>query len=426
MFEFSDQDFSSKAVIRVVGVGGAGGNIVDDVAKEVDEVEYIRANTDAQALGNSTTGVALQLGEQLTRGLGAGANPDVGKGSAEENRDRICELLKGADMLFIAAGMGGGTGTGAAPVVAEIAKELNILTVAVVTRPFAFEGPKRMKVAQQGMAELSRHVDSLITIPNDKLLTVLGKQATLVSAFKEANSVLKGAVKGIADLITKPGLINVDFADVRTVMSEKGMAMMGSGESAGENRAEEAAQSAISSPLLEDVNLSGAKGVLVNVTGGIDMSIGEFEVVGDTIKNFTSEEATVVVGTVIDTEMTDSIRVTVVVTGLENASTPLLRKAAAPQSSQAYTDTTTKAANPSDNVVTASAPSHAAAPATNSHAVAHSPRPQKRQDTVNYDAYHRSPLLRQDESNQVNNASDEDELLNVPAFLRRNEEETVD
>ncbi|MBT4885262.1 MAG: cell division protein FtsZ [Legionellales bacterium] len=415
MFEFSDQDFSSKAVIRVIGIGGAGGNIVDDVAKEVDEVEYIRANTDAQALGNSTTGVALQLGEQLTRGLGAGANPEVGKGSAEENRDKICELLKGADMLFIAAGMGGGTGTGAAPVVAEIAKELNILTVAVVTRPFAFEGPQRMKAAQHGMAELSKHVDSLITIPNDKLLTVLGKKATLVSAFKEANGVLKGAVKGIADLITKPGLINVDFADVRTVMSEKGMAMMGSGESSGENRAEEAARSAVSCPLLEDVNLNGAKGVLVNITGGIDMSIGEFEVVGDTIKTFTSEEATVVVGTVIDTEMTDYMRVTVVITGLESSNAPSSRRAP-PKVDKTPTPVKINSEN-NDNIgVRSSVVSHAASPATT----------QKHKDTVDYEAYHCSPLLRQEENDAGSNISHEDELLNVPAFLRRNEEETVD
>jgi cell division protein FtsZ len=394
MFEFSEDNFNAKAIIKVVGVGGAGGNIVDDVAKEVQEVDYIRANTDAQALNNSSVGVPLQLGEQLTRGLGAGANPDVGKGSAEENRERICELLKGADMLFIAAGMGGGTGTGAAPVIAEIARELNILTVAVVTRPFAFEGPRRMRVAQQGLAELAKQVDSLITIPNDKLLTVLGKNATLVSAFKEANGVLKGAVKGIADLITKPGLINVDFADVRTVMSERGMAMMGSGEAAGDQRAEQAARMAISSPLLEDVNLSGARGVLVNVTGGLDMSIGEFEVVGDTIRAFTSEEATVVVGTVIDTEMTDSIRVTVVVTGLENSQEKRTPKPAI------------------------SAPAKAAQPAA--EPVSRANEAPSRTQEVDYDQYQSSPLLRErNQATSVQHASDD--LLNVPAFLRRQE-----
>lgn len=393
MFEFSENTFNAKAVIKVVGVGGAGGNIVDDVAQEVEEVDYIRANTDAQALNNSNVGVPLQLGEQLTRGLGAGANPDVGKGSAEENRERICELLKGADMLFIAAGMGGGTGTGAAPVIAEIARELNILTVAVVTRPFAFEGPRRMRVAQQGMSELAKQVDSLITIPNDKLLTVLGKNATLVSAFKEANGVLKGAVKGIADLITKPGLINVDFADVRTVMSERGMAMMGSGEASGDQRAEQAARMAISSPLLEDVNLSGARGVLVNVTGGIDMSIGEFEVVGDTIRAFTSEEATVVVGTVIDTEMADSLRVTVVVTGLENSQ--------AKPTTQRTSPTPVKE---TQAIVEPVSPVNEASSQT---------------AEVSYDQYQSSPLLRGEPSQDSSTQHTSDDLLNVPAFLRR-------
>ena len=398
MFEFSEQNFSSRAVIKVVGVGGAGGNVVDDVAKEVDEVEYIRANTDAQALNNSTVGTSLQLGEQLTRGLGAGANPEVGKGSAEEDREKIAELLKGADMLFITAGMGGGTGTGAAPVFAEIAREMNILTVAVVTKPFAFEGPQRMRVAQQGMSELSKHVDSLITIPNDKLLTVLGKNASLLSAFKEANSVLKGAVKGIADLITKPGLINVDFADVRTVMSEKGMAMMGSGEASGENRAKEAAEAAISSPLLEDVNLNGAKGVLVNVTGGIDMAIGEFEVVGDIVRAFTSDEATVVVGTVIDTEMGDSIRVTVVVTGLENA-----KKSEQPAQKQ--------------TPFTSQKP----APQQNNMPQSNTPQVKQEPNTIDYEQYQTSPLVRKTQDDPVAEAKPEqnDNLLNVPAFLRR-------
>lgn len=402
MFDFAEQGFSSKAVIKVVGVGGAGGNVVDDVAKEVHEVEYIRANTDAQALNNSTVGTSLQLGEQLTRGLGAGANPEVGKGSAEEDRDRICELLKGADMLFITAGMGGGTGTGAAPVFAEIAREMNILTVAVVTRPFAFEGPQRMNIARQGMAELSKNVDSLITIPNDKLLTVLGKNASLLSAFKEANGVLKGAVKGIADLITKPGLINVDFADVRTVMSEKGMAMMGSGESSGENRAKEAAESAISSPLLEDVNLSGAKGVLVNVTGGIDMSIGEFEVVGDTVRSFTSDDATVVVGTVIDTEMGDSLRVTVVVTGLDGG-------AAKAQPKKDLSGSSVNQQSPQHTPIVSP-------PVT--------PQVKSETNKVDYDKYQSSPLVRKDTEetlDQEPQSGHGETLLNVPAFLRRQE-----
>lgn len=316
MFELSDSGCEG-AVIKVIGVGGGGGNALEHMIRErVQNVEFICANTDAQALKNSQASHVMQLGEELTKGLGAGADPQIGRQAAEENRDRIRELIAGADMVFITAGMGGGTGTGAAPIFAQIAKELGILTVAVVTKPFIFEGKKRMQLAEEGLQALAQHVDSLIVIPNNKLLAVLGKNITLLNAFKAANNVLLGAVQGIADLITRPGLINVDFADVRTVMSEMGMAMMGSGVSAGEERAKEAAESAISSPLLEDVNLVGACGVLVNVTAGMDMSIGEFEEVGEVIRSFTSENATVVVGTVIDPEMTDELRVTVVVTGL--------------------------------------------------------------------------------------------------------------
>jgi cell division protein FtsZ len=288
--------------------------------KNIAGVDFIVANTDVQALQSSIADTILKLGTNITKGLGAGANPDVGRKAAEEDRDQIREILKGADMVFITAGMGGGTGTGAAPVVAEIAKEMNILTVAVVTKPFSFEGRARMQVAEVGIRELRKHVDSLITIPNNKLLSVLGKNMSLLNAFKEANNVLHGAVRGISDLITRPGLINVDFADVRTVMSEMGMAMMGTGSAIGENRAREAAEAAIASPLLEDVNLSGARGVLVNITAGLDMSIGEFEEVGEVIKALTSEGATVVVGTVIDPELTDELRVTVVITGLGNSS----------------------------------------------------------------------------------------------------------
>jgi cell division protein FtsZ len=258
----------------------------------------------------------LQMGSSITKGLGAGANPAVGRQAALEDRDEIAEILSGADMVFITAGMGGGTGTGAAPIFAEVAKELGILTVAVVTRPFPFEGKKRSLIAEQGIAELSQHVDSLITIPNEKLLDVLGKNASLLDAFKAANDVLLGAVKGIADLIIRPGMINVDFADVRTVMSEMGMAMMGTGYATGEGRAREAAEAAIRSPLLEDVNLHGARGILVNITAGENLSLGEFAEVGDTIAEFASDDATVVVGTVIDPEMGDEIRVTVVATGL--------------------------------------------------------------------------------------------------------------
>lgn len=320
MFELVDNK-ADNAIIKVIGVGGGGSNAVEHMLTEnIEGVEFICANTDAQALKNSSAPIHLQLGTEITKGLGAGSNPEVGRASAEEDRERIKELLAGSDMVFITAGMGGGTGTGAAPVVAQIAKELGILTVAVVTRPFSFEGRQRALAADEGMRNLSQHVDSLITIPNDKLLTVLGKNITLLNAFKAANNVLNGAVQGIADLITRPGLINVDFADVRTVMSEMGMAMMGTGVGSGENRAREAAEAAIASPLLEDVNLSGARGILVNITAGLDMSIGEFEEVGDAVKDFISDDATVVVGTVIDPEMTDELRVTVIVTGLGQVS----------------------------------------------------------------------------------------------------------
>jgi cell division protein FtsZ len=275
---------------------------------------------------------ALQIGCNITKGLGAGADPEVGRQAAMEDRDRIIELIEGCDMLFITAGMGGGTGTGAAPVVAQVAKELGILTVAVVTRPFEMEGNKRARVADQGMLELAKYCDSLITIPNQKLLSVLGSSTTLLDAFKAANTVLQGAVQGIAELITRPGLINVDFADVRTVMSETGMAMMGSGSAAGDDRAREAAEAAISSPLLEDINLSGAHGILVNVTAGMDLSIGEFQEVGNVIKQFASDDATVVLGTVIDPEMANQIRVTVVATGLGK---PMARAAPQPLSAAA-------------------------------------------------------------------------------------------
>lgn len=319
MFELID-NFPENAVIKVIGVGGGGGNAVEYMAQaNVEGVEFIAANTDAQALKNSSVKTILQLGTGITKGLGAGANPEIGRQSALEDRERIHDALEGADMIFITAGMGGGTGTGAAPIVAEIAKEMGILTVAVVTKPFPFEGKKRQAVAEKGIENLSQAVDSLITIPNEKLLTVLGKDMSLLDAFKAANNVLLGAVQGIAELITRPGLINVDFADVRTVMSQMGLSMMGTGRARGENRALAAAQAAIASPLLEDVNLSGAKGVLVNITAGMNLSIAEFEQVGEAIKDFTSEDATVIVGTVIDPDMTDELRVTLVATGLGKA-----------------------------------------------------------------------------------------------------------
>ncbi|WP_053979276.1 cell division protein FtsZ [Marinagarivorans algicola] len=316
MFELVD-NIPQNAVIKVVGIGGGGGNAVRHmIEQQVEGVDFICANTDAQALKNVSAETVVQLGGHLTKGLGAGANPNVGREAAMEDRDRIAETLQGADMVFITAGMGGGTGTGAAPVVAEVARELGILTVAVVTRPFPFEGRKRMAIADEGIKQLKDRVDSLITIPNEKLLAVLGKSTSLIDAFKAANDVLLGAVQGIADLIIRPGMINVDFADVRTVMSEMGMAMMGSGTGKGENRAREAAEAAIRSPLLEDVNLHGARGILVNITAGMDLSLGEFNEVGDTIEEFASGDATVVVGTVIDPEMSDTLKVTVVATGL--------------------------------------------------------------------------------------------------------------
>lgn len=319
MFTLVDEQPQS-AVIKVFGCGGGGGNAVKHMLEsQVEGVEFICANTDAQALQSVNATTALQLGNGITRGLGAGANPEIGRQSALEDRDQIAEILKGSDMVFITAGMGGGTGTGAAPVVAEIAKDLGILTVAVVTKPFPFEGRRRMKVATDGMDELRQHVDSLITIPNEKLLTVLGKNVTLVEAFAEANNVLLNAVQGVADLIVRPGTINLDFADVRTVMSEMGMAMMGSGRASGENRAQRAAEMAIRSPLLEDVDLHGARGILVNVSAGVDLGLDEFSEVGNTIEEFASEDATVVVGTVIDPELEDEIRVTVVATGIGEA-----------------------------------------------------------------------------------------------------------
>jgi len=316
MFELIDT-VPSNAVIKVIGVGGGGGNAVKHmIDNQVDGVDFICANTDAQALSDIASKTVLQLGGDITKGLGAGANPEIGRAAAMEDRERIADALRGADMVFITAGMGGGTGTGGAPVVAEVARELGILTVAVVTRPFAFEGKKRLNIALEGLAELAQHVDSLITIPNEKLLEVLGKNCSLLEAFREANDVLLGAVQGIADLIIRPGMINVDFADVRTVMSEMGMAMMGTGYAKGENRARKAAEKAISSPLLDDINLAGARGILVNITAGFDLSLGEFSEVGETIEEFASEEATVVVGTVIDPNMKEEIKVTVVATGL--------------------------------------------------------------------------------------------------------------
>ncbi len=320
MFELVD-NAPQSAVIKVIGVGGGGGNAVQHMLKRnVEGVDFIAANTDAQALKNIHAKTVLQMGTEITKGLGAGANPDIGRQAAIEDRERLAEAMAGADMVFITAGMGGGTGTGAAPIVAAVAKEMGILTVAVVTRPFRFE--KRNEIADRGIRDLSESVDSLITIPNEKLLAVLGERTSMLDAFSAANDVLLGAVQGIADLIIRPGMINVDFADVRTVMSEMGMAMMGTGRADGENRARDAAEKAIRSPLLEDVDLHGARGILVNVTAGPELNIGEFTDVGAIVEEFASDQATVVMGTVIDPDMEDELKVTVVATGLDDTGKP--------------------------------------------------------------------------------------------------------
>lgn len=323
MFNLLDS-VPQSAVIKVIGVGGGGGNAVEHMVKsELDGVDFMCANTDAQALVNMSARTVIQLGGETTKGLGAGANPDIGRQAAIEDRERIAEMLKGADMVFITAGMGGGTGTGAAPIVASVARDLGILTVAVVTKPFPFEGKKRMKIALEGIKELREHVDSLIIIPNEKLMQVMGRNCSLLNAFNTANDVLRGAVQGIADLIIRPGMINVDFADVRTVMSEMGMAMMGTGKSRGEDRATKAAEAAINSPLLEDVDLKGASGILVNITAGMDLSLGEFTEVGNIVEEYASDDATIVIGTVIDPDMVDDFVVTVVATGFDKRAEPV-------------------------------------------------------------------------------------------------------
>ncbi len=319
MFQMIDND-ATGAIIKVVGIGGGGGNAVQQMLEaNINGVEFICANTDAQALEKTHCKNVIRIGQNVTKGLGAGANPEVGRQAALEDRERIKEVLTGADMVFLTAGMGGGTGTGAAPVVAQIAKEMGILTVAVVTKPFRFEGKRRMEVAEHGIAELEQHVDSLITIPNDKLIEELGRDMTLLNAFKAANDVLHGAVQGIAELITCPGLVNVDFADVRTVMSEMGMAMMGSGVARGDDRAAVATEHAINSPLLEDIDLNGAKGILVNITAGMNLTMGEFDEIGRMVGEYAADDANVVIGTSIDPELEEEIRVTVVATGLNNA-----------------------------------------------------------------------------------------------------------
>lgn len=318
MFEIMDKK-ADGAVIKVIGVGGCGGNAVEHMmTKNVTGVEFICANTDMQALKKSNAEVVLQIGSEITKGLGAGAKPEIGREAALEDRDQIAEIIDGADMLFITAGMGGGTGTGAAPIIAEVAKEMGILTVAVVTKPFMFEG-KRSKVATEGLEELSQHVDSLIVIPNEKLMEVLGEDVTMADAYRAANDVLHNAVSGIAEIINCPGLVNVDFADVRTVMSEMGMAMMGSAEASGPDRARIAAEQAVASPLLEDVNLANARGVLVNISASSSFKMREFYDVMNTIKEFTAEDATVIVGNVMDESLGENLRVTMVATGLNGS-----------------------------------------------------------------------------------------------------------
>jgi cell division protein FtsZ len=419
VFELVDT-YSQNAVIKVMGIGGGGGNAVEHMlAGSIEGVEFIVANTDAQALRNSSARTVLQLGTDVTKGLGAGANPNIGEQAALEDRERILSVLEGTDMIFLTAGMGGGTGTGATPVIAQIAKEMGILTVAVVTRPFPFEGKRRAQVAEEGIKRLSQHVDSLIIIPNEKLLTVLGKATSLLDSFKAANNILYSAVQGISELITRPGLINVDFADVSTVMQEMGMAMMGTGRATGEDRARKAAQEAISSPLLEDIDLSGARGILVNMTAGLDVTIGELEEMGDIIEEFASDDATVVVGSVIDPEMKDEIRVTVIATGVQRG----------------YKRTAQQQV-PAQERVTQNSQQNQPHPQSHSHKeksvpsamppLAAVPTPPKRdRHDLDYVQLERPPLLRRHQeppkepAHAKDMTNDYPEILDIPAFLRR-------
>jgi cell division protein FtsZ len=395
MFELADS-IAQNAIIKVIGVGGGGGNAVQHmVSADVEGVDFICANTDAQALSGLAARSVIQLGGDLTKGLGAGANPEIGRQAALEDRERIAQMLSGADMVFITAGMGGGTGTGAAPIVAEVARELGILTVAVVTRPFPFEGKKRLKIAEEGIRELKDCVDSLIIIPNEKLLPVLGRNCSLINAFNAANDVLRGAVQGIADLIIRPGMINVDFADVRTVMSEMGMAMMGTGSARGEGRAQEATEAAINSPLLEDVDLKGARGVLVNITAGLDLSLGEFSEVGSIVEQYASDNATIVVGTVIDPEMSDEIRITVVATGLGQAQQQEVRVA---------------------NGGTASVPSRPGKPTTDYSQLE---LPTVLRNRAEERAARTAPATEAPAQALQRTGTDDMDFLDIPAFLRR-------
>lgn len=401
------EDLPKNAVIKVFGVGGGGGNAIRHmIASNIEGVDFISVNTDAQALAGIDH--AIQIGNSITKGLGAGANPEIGRQSAMEDRQKIADMVKDCDMAFITAGMGGGTGTGAAPVIAEVAREMGVLTVAVVTKPFNFEGKKRMQVAESGLSQLEKCVDSLITIPNENLLSVMGKKASLLDAFGEANNVLLGAVQGISDLITRSGIINVDFADVKTVMSEMGKAMMGTGTAIGDNRAREATELAINSPLLEDVSLQGARGILVNITAGIDLNLGEFSEVGEIVRNIASDDATVVVGTVIDDTMGESLKVTVVATGIDTIPTLTAVKAAEE-----------KVAEKPSGEVKSEKPEE--------------PEVKKRDGTLDYNQLDRPAVARRagaqpptpERSTNFNHERGADnseknfELLDIPSFLRR-------
>ncbi|WP_417507325.1 cell division protein FtsZ [Marinomonas gallaica] len=415
VFDLAEENLSDNAVIKVVGVGGGGGNAVKHMLESnLDGVEFICANTDSKALVGLDSGITLQLGTTVTKGLGAGANPSIGRDSALEDQEKITELLTGADMVFITAGMGGGTGTGAAPVIAKVARELGILTVAVVTKPFPFEGRRRAKVAEEGIKELRDNVDSLITVPNERLLPVLGKNISLLKAFGEANNVLLNAVQGITDLIMRPGLINVDFADVQTVMKEMGMAMMGSGSATGEDRARVAAEAAIHNPLLEDINLKGARGVLVNITANDEVGLSEFTEVGNIIEEYASEDATVVIGCAIDPSVGEEMRVTVVATGLEGKGSSAQMQSAV-GSSVSMSTTVSEPATQSAPVQPAAAEERAQV-----NVVPPKPEPTKPAADANV-ATPTEAKLNESASSTSSSQKAEDKLsyLDIPAFLRR-------
>ena len=421
-FTLIDSYSENQAIIKVIGVGGGGGNALEHMlSNSIEGVEFVCANTDAQALGKSSAKSILQLGSTVTKGLGAGANPSIGREAALEDHDRITEILEGADMIFLTAGMGGGTGTGASPVIAQLAKEMGILTVAVVTKPFPFELKRRMKIAESGIAELSEYVDSLITVPNEKLLSELGSAISLRDAFKAANDVLLGAVQGIAELITRPGMINVDFADVRTVMSEKGRAMMGTGRADGEDRAREAAKAAIHCPLLEDVNLSGARGILVNITSGPELRMDEFAIVGEAVGEFASDNALVVIGTVLDEALKDELRVTVVATGIgegkaeSTGSTEIRLVSEGPGVSTQIGASESLDYGALDRPTVLRKPPAEALTKGNGEPLRNAPEPGIQETRA---TPHSSQMVK----TLVDTAPDEENYLDIPAFLRRHAE----